>query len=404
MGSKAARGRSTDAFRATCMAVACGLSGCKLIARIGSGSDVAQSQAPQTPRDVTLTALQHTWLKPNLTDSRALSDAQKDKTWCFVPKGSQVVVRGAQGNPLGHIKADMIVKVVVEGTTKDCSHVAGAAGSVGARDRGFSLAPPQVNPVRPRSGDEVGDTSPDGVNASADTGASEFPSNDVGQEASPGDGTDQVPGPTPTATGTPTPLPMPTPSDATLSGPVYLFRPHFDPLPDAVRRARLKEQQERLQAEAAEKKQAQSAGSTGGVSGFDQTLANRYANDSKAFAGAGSQGRCYEYVWRSLSRVRGAALAEQSGAGSESAWMFGSWANARPSELKRIFGLKRIDNAGYDQHSAPAGSVLVYDAGQCGHHPQHGHVEIKVSKSQACSDFCRPVPSCAKPWIYVPAK
>lgn len=84
--------------------------------------------------------------------------------------------------------------------------------------------------------------------------------------------------------------------------------------------------------------------------------------------------------------------------------MFGAWANSNPDELRRIFRLKRVDTLGTTQFTAPQGSVLVWNAGQCGFSSEHGHIEIVVRPGHACSDFCGNVATCSTPWIYMPVK
>lgn len=134
---------------------------------------------------------------------------------------------------------------------------------------------------------------------------------------------------------------------------------------------------------------------------YDAALGNAYA-DSAARGQVGTSGRCYQYVWQAIKRVQGGRI-EECGAGVESAYMFAEWANVNPSQLMRLFEYKRADHLGYNQWNAPAGSLLVWDPGQCGYNPVHGHIEIITEPGYACSDFCAPVASCSRPYIYVPS-
>jgi hypothetical protein len=135
---------------------------------------------------------------------------------------------------------------------------------------------------------------------------------------------------------------------------------------------------------------------------YDAALGNAYANSAARGQIGYASGRCYQYAWQAMKNVQGGRI-EECGAGAQSAYMFADWANVNPSELMRLFEYKRADHLGYNQWNAPAGSLLVWDPGQCGYNPLHGHIEIVVEPGYACSDFCAPVASCSLPYIYVPS-
>ena len=113
-------------------------------------------------------------------------------------------------------------------------------------------------------------------------------------------------------------------------------------------------------------------------------------------------GRCYEYVWYALKRVTGIteSRATQIGVPATSAYQFGDWADQNPSALLNDFGLKKINSSAAN---APVGSVIVWDAGQCGFSAVHGHIEIVASPGYACSDFCGYMYNdCGAPRVYMP--
>lgn len=112
-----------------------------------------------------------------------------------------------------------------------------------------------------------------------------------------------------------------------------------------------------------------------------------------------SASRCYEYVWKALRSVLGYEI-EATSVPARSAYQFGDWADRNPSELLRIFKLKK--SSVYPE-KAPLGSVIVWNPGQCGYSGAHGHIEIAVGNGKACSDFCGPIAThCSLPRIYVP--
>lgn len=52
-------------------------------------------------------------------------------------------------------------------------------------------------------------------------------------------------------------------------------------------------------------------------------------------------------------------------------------------------GFKVVDSGLPAGASFPKGTIMVFSRGRCGFHPTWGHVEIVVSPTVACSDFCR---------------
>lgn len=80
-----------------------------------------------------------------------------------------------------------------------------------------------------------------------------------------------------------------------------------------------------------------------------------------------------------------------------------NYVNANPGELLKR-GYQRQERSVND---LPKGSIIGWRAGQCGYHPQYGHIEIVVddTSSRACSDFCGSVKkNCGNPFVYVPVE
>lgn len=151
------------------------------------------------------------------------------------------------------------------------------------------------------------------------------------------------------------------------------------------------------------------AGSSGATSQtqngeYNASLGQRLVQ--AAWRSSRSGGRCYAEVAWSLHKAgivdfNDYALWNQIGA--QSAYMFAEWANANPSKLYSRFKYKRVDTAGTRAENAPAGSIIVYQPGDCGYNRAHGHIEIAMGNGTACSDFCQTIPrSCGRPSIYVP--
>ena len=83
------------------------------------------------------------------------------------------------------------------------------------------------------------------------------------------------------------------------------------------------------------------------------------------------------------------------------AWQ--NYVNANPAELLKR-GYQRQERSLND---LPKGSNIGWRAGQCGYHPQYGHIEIVVddTSSRACSDFCGSIKkNCGSPFVYVPVE
>lgn len=134
------------------------------------------------------------------------------------------------------------------------------------------------------------------------------------------------------------------------------------------------------------------------ASSFGQRLANaaRY-NGSGRYSGS----RCYEFVWADLRQVLGSSI-DSTSVPSQSAYQFGDWADRNPQDLSSTFHLRKSN---VYPESAPLGSVIVWNPGQCGYSSRHGHIEIAIGGGQACSDFCAPIATtCSAPRVYVPTE
>jgi hypothetical protein len=135
--------------------------------------------------------------------------------------------------------------------------------------------------------------------------------------------------------------------------------------------------------------------SQGAPSDYGRRLARASLNVAAAMPGSGY---CYAGVARAIVASVGVDVWSMHGIPGNSAYQFGRWANANPATLASSLRLAR---ANINVHAAPIGSVFVYEPRFAGAHPVHGHIEIKVSAFQACSDYCGSVyrqPS----YIYVP--
>ena len=84
-----------------------------------------------------------------------------------------------------------------------------------------------------------------------------------------------------------------------------------------------------------------------------------------------------------------------------SAVAFDNWARANTNEMAR----RGFEKQAPDVNHIPKGSIITWRPGQCGYHPQYGHIEIVVddASTRACSDFCGSIrKNCGAPGIYVP--
>jgi hypothetical protein len=133
----------------------------------------------------------------------------------------------------------------------------------------------------------------------------------------------------------------------------------------------------------------------------DTALGKRFA-DAAWYGRLGySAGQCYAYVWSALRKVKGSQI-ESLPVPARSAYMFGDWVDNNPISAKKSLSLVRAKGSG---RSAPEGSVLVWEPGQCGYNSIHGHIEIALGDGTACSDFCGPIArGCGEPRIYVPSR
>lgn len=111
-------------------------------------------------------------------------------------------------------------------------------------------------------------------------------------------------------------------------------------------------------------------------------------------------GRCYEFVWSALRSVLGWQI-EDLPVPATSAYQFGDWVDAHPQSARSGLALARWKGSA---RTAPVGSVLVWNPGQCGYSSEHGHIEIKVSTDTACSDFCQAYTKCSEPRVYAPVR
>jgi hypothetical protein len=122
---------------------------------------------------------------------------------------------------------------------------------------------------------------------------------------------------------------------------------------------------------------------------------------------AGTQGRtygrgdCYLYVWLTFKNILGPQI-ESLPVPNTSAYQFGDWVDVNPDIARS--GLKLVRGK-YTRWNAPVGSVFVWNRGQGGYNYKHGHIEIKINNSTACSDGCWPInPNGPEPRIYIPVK
>jgi hypothetical protein len=131
----------------------------------------------------------------------------------------------------------------------------------------------------------------------------------------------------------------------------------------------------------------------------DAVLGKRFA-DAAWYGRLGySAGQCYAYVWSALRAVLGSRI-ESLSVPASSAYMFGDWVDNNPASAKQALRLVKVKGSGV---SAPEGSVLVWEPGQCGYNGVHGHIEIALGDGTACSDFCGPIArGCGEPRIYAP--
>lgn len=132
-------------------------------------------------------------------------------------------------------------------------------------------------------------------------------------------------------------------------------------------------------------------------------LTSKLASNAKRYAAGRTRGSgwCYEKTWYALKASTGISekTADRIGVPVAHAYQFGTWASNNPISLAKHFGLRRVYNV--TGASAPVGSVLVYDRYQCGFNGKSGHIEVKVSKWRACSDFCAPIRNC-RPKVFAP--
>lgn len=136
---------------------------------------------------------------------------------------------------------------------------------------------------------------------------------------------------------------------------------------------------------------------------FNSTIASSF----RSAIIVGTQGRnygrgdCYLYVWTALKDVLGSHI-ESLPVPITSAYQFGDWVDANPETARASMKLVR---GKYTRWNAPVGSMFVWNRGQGGYNYKHGHIEIKINDSTACSDGCWPInPSGPEPRVYIPVK
>jgi hypothetical protein len=135
------------------------------------------------------------------------------------------------------------------------------------------------------------------------------------------------------------------------------------------------------------------------LSAVDTVLGKRFADAAWHGRLGYSVGQCYAYVWSALRAVLGSRI-ESLSVPASSAYMFGDWVDNNPASAKQALRLVKVKGSGV---SAPEGSVLVWEPGQCGYNGVHGHIEIALGDGTACSDFCGPIArGCGEPRIYAP--
>lgn len=106
-----------------------------------------------------------------------------------------------------------------------------------------------------------------------------------------------------------------------------------------------------------------------------------------AMCGNVSKGKCYAGVKDALVEA-GITKKRLPGVSAKDAHYRNYLKNAGMKNIMPSLKGKLGGNLVKIAQSAPAGAVLVYDGGSHG----HGHIEIKSTSSQYCSDFCRNYP------------
>jgi hypothetical protein len=137
-------------------------------------------------------------------------------------------------------------------------------------------------------------------------------------------------------------------------------------------------------------------------SDYDAAQGARIARAARSREGYHSGGLCYRYVKNHLESA-GIEIRDYLDARDEnSAFAFTRWANSSPRELAEA-GLAQKKNV--DMDDLPIGSVLVWSRGECGYNRTHGHIEIVISPTRACSDFCGTIKrGCGTPDVFVPVR
>ena len=128
--------------------------------------------------------------------------------------------------------------------------------------------------------------------------------------------------------------------------------------------------------------------------GHDAAYGDRIADAALRVDGQPSRDWCLAEVQNSLERAGVRAFPRLPGAVDLDNWMM------RQGNGLRAWGFEKQSR---DVGNIPRGSIIAWRPGQCGYHGTYGHIEIVVSDSRACSDYCGTIKrGCGAPNVYVP--
>ncbi len=135
--------------------------------------------------------------------------------------------------------------------------------------------------------------------------------------------------------------------------------------------------------------------STSALGDYDASLGNRVADMAARVDGRASGNMCLKGVGDALD----AAGIQPTFPRLPAAVNFDDWARGNPGELAAR-GYQQQDRSIDD---LPRGTIITWRPGQCGYHSQYGHIEIVISQTRACSDYCGTIKQgCGSPGIFVP--
>lgn len=135
--------------------------------------------------------------------------------------------------------------------------------------------------------------------------------------------------------------------------------------------------------------------STSALGGYDANLGNRVADMAARVDGRASGNMCLKGVGDALDAAGIQPLFPRLPAAVD----FDDWARGNPGELAAR-GYQQQDRSIDD---LPRGTIITWRPGQCGYHSQYGHIEIVISPTRACSDYCGNIKQgCGLPGIFVP--